>query len=168
LGGGDDPRAQPTRLAAAHALELAVLERAQQPRLERRGELADLVEEERSVGGALEATDATGDGAGEGALFVPEELALEDGGRERSTVGMHEGAASARGSPVQRTRDEPLANARFSGDQHRRCGRRHAIELFHDAAHRRALRDQRVCSPALAPRFDHTARRTRSARQLKG
>ena len=51
------------RLAAADARELALLEHAQELRLERQRHVADLVEEERAAGGRLELADAPLDGA---------------------------------------------------------------------------------------------------------
>jgi hypothetical protein len=49
LGGRDDPCGEPARLAAAHSLELAVLQHAQEATLQRGVELADLVEKERAA-----------------------------------------------------------------------------------------------------------------------
>src|SRR3989449_9067477 len=65
------------RLRTADPLELLLLQDAQQLRLELERDLADLVEEQRAAVGHLEAADLLGDGAGEGAPLVPEELALE-------------------------------------------------------------------------------------------
>ena len=74
---GDDAHVDRARLASAHAEHLALLEDAQELRLDVRAHLADLVEEERAAVGALEAAGPRRDGAGEGALLVAEELALE-------------------------------------------------------------------------------------------
>src|SRR4051812_23721578 len=59
---------------AADSLEFALLEDAEELRLGRVGQLADLVEEDRPAGGALEAAGALAVGAGEGAALVAEEL----------------------------------------------------------------------------------------------
>jgi len=96
LGGRDDARAQAQRIAAPDALELSLLEHAQEPPLQTGVELADLVQEEGSVGGALAATGAPRDGAGEGAALVPEQLALQHRGCERGAVGVHEGSVATR------------------------------------------------------------------------
>ena len=87
VGRGDDraPRAC-MRLRIADALERALLQHAQQLRLELERDLADLVEEQRALAGELEAAGAVGDRAGERALDVPEQLALEHAGRERGAV----------------------------------------------------------------------------------
>jgi hypothetical protein len=62
---------------AADALELALLQHAQQLGLQVERHLADLVEEQRAAVGELERAGARGDGAGERALLVAEQLALE-------------------------------------------------------------------------------------------
>ena len=72
--------------AAADALELALLEHAQQLGLGLEGHLADLVEEERAAVGQLEAADASVDGAGERALLVAEQLALDESGGQGGAV----------------------------------------------------------------------------------
>ena len=59
---------------AAHALELALLQHAQEGDLDRRRQLADLVEEDRAAGGQLEAALAALQSAGEGSPLVAEQL----------------------------------------------------------------------------------------------
>ena len=77
VGGGDDADVGADGLAAADAGELALLQDAQQLRLQVERHVADLVEEERAAGRGLELADAALDGAGEGAALVAEQLALE-------------------------------------------------------------------------------------------
>ena len=55
VGGGDDAHVHPDGPRAADALELALLQHAQELRLGHRREVADLVEEERAAVGQLEA-----------------------------------------------------------------------------------------------------------------
>jgi hypothetical protein len=55
VGGRDDAHVDLHGLVAADALELALLQHAQQLHLDGRGDLADLVEEERAAVGLLEA-----------------------------------------------------------------------------------------------------------------
>ena len=78
VGGGDDADVDLDRRRAADPLELALLEDAEQLGLGLRGQLADLVEEERAAVGQLEPAAAPGDRAGEGALLVAEQLALDE------------------------------------------------------------------------------------------
>jgi uncharacterized protein YoaH (UPF0181 family) len=71
---------------AADAVELAVRQHAQQPRLQVERHVADLVEEQRAAVGLLEAAAARGLRAGEGAALVAEELAFEQVLRDRRGV----------------------------------------------------------------------------------
>ena len=82
----DDAHVDGDRLGAADAAHLARLERAQELRLQLERQLADLVEEERAAVGALEGAGDAGDGAGEGAALVAEELALDQRRRHGAAV----------------------------------------------------------------------------------
>jgi hypothetical protein len=65
-------------LHASDATKLRTLDRSEQLRLQRELEVADLVDEERSLMGLLEDALSLSDSSGEGAAFVPEELALDE------------------------------------------------------------------------------------------
>ena len=117
-------------------------EHAQQLGLQRRVHLADLVEEERAAVGGLEAADARARGAGEGALLVAEELALEQVLGDRGAVDDDEGLVARGAEIVDRARDELLAGAALAGDQHGRARRRDALDGAEHAAHHLALADQ--------------------------
>ena len=73
-------------LDVADALDLALLERAQELRLERHRHRRHLVDEERALVGGFEAADARVDGAGERALHVAEELGFGESFRNRGRV----------------------------------------------------------------------------------
>jgi hypothetical protein len=77
VAGEDDAHVDLDGLRAAHGLELAFLEDAQQLELHAGRGGVDLVEEDRPAVGREEAADLVGVRAGEGALDVPEELALQ-------------------------------------------------------------------------------------------
>src|SRR5690606_3601334 len=77
VGRRDQPYVDLDGLDAADPLELLLLDRAEQLHLHVDRDLADLVEEERAVVRELEAARLAGDGAGERALLVAEELALD-------------------------------------------------------------------------------------------
>src|SRR6185312_6779175 len=79
VGGEEHAGAGADLLASAEAEEAAVLQQLQQLVLQAELEFADLVEEEGSAVGLLDAAGLAGEGAGEGAFFVAEELALEQG-----------------------------------------------------------------------------------------
>ena len=77
MGGRDQPHVGPDRLVAADALEGLLLEQAQDLGLQGQRHVADLVEEQRAAVALLELADAAAVGAGEGALLVAEQLALQ-------------------------------------------------------------------------------------------
>ena len=77
VGRGDDAHVDRLLVAAAEAAERALLQHAQQLDLRRRRHLGDLVEEQRAAVGELEAALPPLGGAGERALLVAEDLALE-------------------------------------------------------------------------------------------
>ena len=83
MGGGDDPHIGLDRHAAADRHELARLQHAQQPGLGLERHVADLVEEQRAALGLLEPPDLARIGAGERALLVTEQLALDQLARDR-------------------------------------------------------------------------------------
>src|SRR5215470_7305007 len=69
-----------------HGLALTRLEHAEEPALHLRGHVAHLIEKDRAPVRLLEQARLVGDGAREGAPLVPEELGLEQRGRERRAV----------------------------------------------------------------------------------
>ena len=71
---------------AAEALELALLEHAQQLGLDGRRHLADFVEKQHAAVGLLDAARLGADRAGEGAALVAEQLRLEQLIRKRRAV----------------------------------------------------------------------------------
>ena len=79
------------RAIAADALDLALLEHAQELGLQRDVELADLVEEDRAAVGLLEAAGVLRDRAGEAALLVAEQRRFDqlarDGPQSSTTNG---------------------------------------------------------------------------------
>ena len=78
LGAGDGAHVHRHRSRAAHALDDAVLQHAQQLHLHRQRHLVHVVEEDGAAFGHLEAARAVLDGAGEGAALVAEELGLDE------------------------------------------------------------------------------------------
>ena len=116
---GDDAHVDLDRVRVADALELALLQHAQQLRLQRRAHRPDFVEEQRALVRLLEASLARADRAGEGAAHVAEELGLEQRLGNRAAVDRDEAVRAARAGVVDRARGELLAGAGFAGDQHR-------------------------------------------------
>ncbi|EWS52847.1 hypothetical protein X551_04363 [Methylibium sp. T29] len=106
------------RLRAAHALDLALLQRAQQLALRGPGQDADLVEEQRAAVGALEAAGPVAHGAGVGALLHPEQLGLHQLFGDGRAVDGDEGPGRARADAVQAARQHLLAHAALALEQH--------------------------------------------------
>ena len=76
--------------AAAEPLELPILQQAKKLGLQRQAELADLVEKQRPLVGELDPAGFAGGGARKGALLVPEQLAFQQGLRQRRAVDLDE------------------------------------------------------------------------------
>ena len=113
---------------AADPLEFLFLQDPQERDLHFRRQLADFVEEDRSAIRRLETSDPLLQGSRERALFVAEQLAGDEFGRERRTIHLHESTPRARRPPVDGVCDEFLSRTRFSGDQYGRIGRGNAID----------------------------------------
>ena len=94
----DDAHVDRDVVLAADAPDAPPLEHAEQVRLDRERELADLVEEERAAVRALERADVRAIGAGERAALVPEELALDERRDDRRAVDDDERTARCAGS----------------------------------------------------------------------
>src|SRR5437016_7795896 len=150
VGGGDDPDVDADRVGGADALDLAVLEHAQQLHLHAERQLADLVEEDGAPVRRLEEALAVAVGAGEGAAQVPEELALEERGGERGAVADDEGAVAKRREAVQRAGHQLLAGAALAGHQRRRGVAGQTLDEGEDLEHAlRAGDDALERDPAL-------------------
>ena len=117
--GGDHAHIDLDLLVAADAIEGAIREHAQEPRLQLGGHVADFIQEERAAFGLLEAPAALLLRAGEGAALVAEELGLEQVLRHRRGIDGDKGLRRACAMSVQRARHELLAGARLPGDEHR-------------------------------------------------
>ena len=95
------------RFRAADALDLALLQNAQQLGLQRQRHLADFVQKNRAAVRLFEQSDARVDGSGEGSLGVAEELGFEQMIGKRGAIdGDHSGRrpaarqCAARGRPL--------------------------------------------------------------------
>ena len=66
--------------------------------------------------------------AGERALLVAEQLGLEQVLRDRRAVDRDKRAVGARTERVERAREQLLAGAALAFEQHRRVGRRRAVQ----------------------------------------
>ena len=80
------------------------------------------------------------DGAGERALLVAEQLGLEQVLGDRRAVDRDERPVGARAERVQRAREQLLAGAALAFEQHRRVGRRRAVQRQRHLLQRRHRR----------------------------
>src|SRR5262249_5208985 len=122
--------------AAAEPAHALALERAEQVRLQRERQLADLVEEQRASVRALERADVLLLGAGERAALVAEQLARDERWRERAAVDRDERLGGARSEIVERAGDQLLAGAGLADDEHADVALRGALDLRHQPPHR--------------------------------
>ena len=123
MGGGDEAHVGGSGLGAAEGLVGALLEQAQQLDLHRQRHLANLVEEERPALGERHPTGLGRHRAGERPLLVAEELALQEGLRERPAVDGDEGPLAPRdnrGGPWRR--GSCRCRSRRRGGRWRRSG----------------------------------------------
>src|SRR5262249_16848092 len=89
----------------------------------------------------LEAADAAGDGAGEGALFVAEQLALHQSGRQGGTVDLDERFLLPPAARMDRPRDKFFAGSRLARDENAGVCLRYPPDVVEDGGQGRALPD---------------------------
>jgi hypothetical protein len=141
VGGGDQPHVGPNRLVAADPLERLLLQQAQDLALQGRRHVADLVQEQRAAVALLELADAAAVGAGEGALLVPEQLALQELLRDGGAVQGQKRGVGPPGVLVDGPGDQFLAGAALAGDQHRHVLGGHPADRLVHLQHGRAGAD---------------------------
>ena len=152
VGGGDEPERGRNRALAADPLDLLLLDGPQQLGLEIERQVADLVEEERAAARQLELADPLLHGAGEGALLVAEQMALDQVPRDRRHVDGDEGAVGVLRVAVDAARQQLLAGAALPEDQHRGVGPRHFLRgVEHVAKRQTRAGDELALCPRPAP-----------------
>ena len=120
VGGGDETRIGAHGSRASEPFEFALLQDAQQFRLEFERNLADLVEKDGPPVGEFEAPNALREGSGEGAPLMTEELAFKQAGWNGGAVQFDERAVATRTQVVDGARDQFLARAGFAVNEDRR------------------------------------------------
>ena len=126
---------------AADALDVFLLQHAQELDLGAQAQVADFVEKNGAVVGLLEAAHAAGVRAGEGAAFVAEQFAFQQGFRNGRAVDGDERLRGALAVLVNRARDQFLAGAGFAANQHGDGGGGHAPDFLVDGLHGAAVAD---------------------------
>src|SRR5262249_279178 len=92
ISGRDEANVDLQRARPAQAFELALLQNAQELHLNGRGDVADLIEEERAFIGELKLARLGRESAGEGALLEAEQLAFKKIVRDGGAVDLDEGS----------------------------------------------------------------------------
>ena len=135
MGGGDDANVDADLIAPADALDHALFDHAEQSRLQVERQLSNLVEEYRATGRALDRADARSSSAGERALLVAEQLALDQRRRNRAAVDNDERSAAARARLMNGLRQQRLARPGLALDQDSRVGACDARQRLEHTAH---------------------------------
>ena len=126
----------------ADRAELVLLQHAQQLGLEGWLHLADLVEQDRAAVGQLEQARSLGNGTGEGAAAMAEQLRLDQITRDGGAVDLDERAVRPATELVDRARHELFAGAVLSMDEDAGVARRHLADERDHLLHRLASRDE--------------------------
>src|SRR5271155_4284582 len=145
IGRRHDAHVDLPRLRRAYPQHLAVLEHAQQLSLEVRARLADLVEKQRAARGALEASEALANCAGEGSFLMAEQLALDPAVGQRLAVDGEEWTVGAIAPVMKHPGDQLLAGAGLALDERGRARRRDAPNHGSELAALRRLGDEAGC-----------------------
>src|SRR5580704_15053613 len=122
VGGGDHAHVDFSALVAADGTHFFLLENAQEFGLHFQRKFANFIKEQGATVGGLEESSAGLEGASEGSFLVPEQLAFDQGGDERSTIDGDEGAVGERTAEMNGAGDEFLSSATLAGDQHGSTG----------------------------------------------
>ena len=141
IRGGDQPDVDADRRVAAHALELPLLDGAEELRLGLERHVTHLVEEEGTAVRCLELPLPPRDRAGEGAALMSEELALHQLPAERGAVHLDHRPRLPGAAVVKRIGDQLLPRSALATDEH---GHVRVGDLFNHLehpSHRGALAD---------------------------
>lgn len=105
-------------------------------------QIADFVEEQRAVVGSLDASDLALVGTGKGALFIAEQLGLDQCRRNRRTVDRYERPLAPWRQGMQQPRHHFLAGAGLPGYQHADIGGGYLADVFLELEQAGALADE--------------------------
>src|SRR6266850_4436020 len=117
-------------LRRTQTLEFALLQDAQQLRLQLEWYFADLVQEHGAAVGQFEAADALRNRPSESAALVAEHLAFKQPGGNRGAVELHERFRVTKAEVMDRACDQFFSRPSLSMDQHRRISGRYGPDIF--------------------------------------
>ena len=142
VGRRDQPEVDLDRVLGADGIDLALLQRTQQLHLRIERELADLVKEQRAVTGLLEFPGPLLGSAGKRALLVAEQDALHQILGNGAAIDRDKRPAGACAFALDGTRDQLLADAALTFDQHGYGRIGGALPELDDPGHRLAAGDE--------------------------
>ena len=131
----DDPGIDRDRFARPDPLDHPFLQKAQQLHLQRQGNVANLVEEQRAAAGHFDLALGGLDRPGERSFFVPEQLAFEQVFGNRRAVDRDKRSARAVARIVQPPREQLFAGPACAEQHHRHIGVRDPLDRPGDLDH---------------------------------
>ena len=126
------------------ALELPFLQHPEELALHFERQVADFIEEDGATIGQFEASLAQTHGSREGALFVTEQFAFDEAGRERRAIHADKRARSASAPVVDGAGEELFSGTRLTKQQYRAIQRGDLREPLQRVSHDAALADDLV------------------------
>src|SRR5262249_51056430 len=139
IGGGEDTNIRLLCAHATQALELPLLQGAQEFRLQLKRDIAYLVKKEGAAVGQLHAPDLLCDRPCESALFVPKQLAFQQAGWDGGAVEFYEGAAPAAAGIVNGARNQLFAGSCLTKDEYSGIRSGHSSYLIEGGFQRRTF-----------------------------
>lgn len=161
VGGGDHADVDVNGFRGADALELALLEDAQELGLRIQGHVADFIEEERAVVGLFETAGAGLNGSSEGSADVPEQLGFEQGFGQGGAIDGDHGEVGARAGQVDGAGGGLLSGSGFAGDKDGGAFRADEADFFGEALDGGATADE-----GAAPGFSEGKNRLRGRHSI--
>ena len=138
IRGGDDPHVDGDLPGPPEAPVGMALEHAEELRLSGERHVRHLVQEQRALMRELEAALFADGRSGEGSALVPEELVLEQVGRQRCAVDRDERVGRPRRKPVHGPGHQLLPGAALTGNENAGPRRRNALDEIEHFDHPRA------------------------------
>src|SRR5664280_1294061 len=151
--GGDQADVDLALAHVAEAPEFLLLQHLQELRLDGEWHVPDLVEKERPLVRDLEKAELGGDRAGESALLVPEELALQELRRKPGAIQVQEALLAARPVAVNPGREDAFAGPRLSVDEDRDVRAGDTLRPIAEEADRSARAAEGIDLPPRLARF---------------